>query len=407
MKDRETALGAQNTYTPAIRFKEFGGDWKEKEIGNVLMEVKRPIELKDSTLYQLVTVKRRNQGVVPRGLLKGVDILVKTYFVVRAGDYLISKRQVVHGANGIVPKSLDNAVVSNEYLVVTDNEYITTKFWTAISKRNEMHKIFFISSYGVDIEKLVFDVSDWKKRVVTIPKLTEQRRITDYLQQLDTLIAQHQQKYDKLLNVKKSLLEKMFPKQGTDEPEIRFNGFSGEWEEKALGRCFDERVERSAEGELISITINSGIKRFKDLGRHNNSSEDKSNYKRVEVGDIAYNSMRMWQGSSGYSPYKGILSPAYTVIVPKENANSLFFSYLIKKPEMIHIFQKRSQGITSDTWNLKFPAFSEIEVTHPNQEEQTKIGDLFKLLDTLINQHQTQLKKLGNIKQACLEKMFT
>jgi len=164
------------------------------------------------------------------------------------------------------------------------------------------------------------------------------------------------------------------------------------WEQRKLGECFDERQERSAEGELISVTINDGIKKFADLGRHDNSSEDKSNYKKVEVGDIAYNSMRMWQGASGYSPYSGILSPAYTVVIPKEGIDSLFFSYVFKKPQMIQTFQNCSQGITSDTWNLKFPAFSEIETTLPKVEEQREIAGCFRTLDDLITLHQRKQK---------------
>lgn len=190
------------------------------------------------------------------------------------------------------------------------------------------------------------------------------------------------------------------------KPAIRFAGFTDAWEQRKLGECFDERQERSAEGELISVTINEGIKKFSDLGRHDNSSEDKSHYKKVEVGDIAYNSMRMWQGASGFAPYSGILSPAYTVAVPKSDVDSLFFSYVFKKPQMIHTFQISSQGITSDTWNLKFPAFSEIETTLPKIEEQRKIAAYFKQLDTLITLHQRKYDKLQNVKKSMLEKMF-
>jgi len=149
---------AEKGNMPAIRFKGFSDEWEEYKIGDVLTEKKRPIELEDETTYQLVTVKRRNEGVVSRCLLKGKYILVKNYFEINAGDYLISKRQVVHGANGIVPNNLNMAVVYNEYLVIIGNEKITAEFWTIISKLPEIHKKFFLSSYGVDIEKLVFDV---------------------------------------------------------------------------------------------------------------------------------------------------------------------------------------------------------------------------------------------------------
>jgi type I restriction enzyme S subunit len=172
------------------------------------------------------------------------------------------------------------------------------------------------------------------------------------------------------------------------KPSIRFKGYTDDWEQRKLGECFYERQERSADGNLISVTINFGIKKFSELGRFDNSSDDKSNYKKVEVGDIAYNSMRMWQGASGYSPYSGILSPAYTVLMSQEGVDSLFFSYVFKKPKMIHQFQIHSQGITSDTWNLKYPALSEIETLLPKISEQKQIAAYFTHLDRLITLHQ-------------------
>lgn len=109
------------------------------------------------------------------------------------------------------------------------------------------------------------------------------------------------------------------------QPKVRFKGFTDAWEQRKLRDIFVERSERSGDGELISVTINSGVVKASELDRRDNSSENKSNYKIVEVGDIAYNSMRMWQGASGYSDYKGILSPAYTVITPRQGINSEFF----------------------------------------------------------------------------------
>lgn len=113
------------------------------------------------------------------------------------------------------------------------------------------------------------------------------------------------------------------------------------------------------DGELISVTINDGIKKFSELGRHDNSNDDKSKYKKVCAGDIAYNSMRMWQGASGCSPYEGIVSPAYTVLTPNSGINSKCMAYQFKLPATIHTFKINSQGITSDNWNLKFPAFEQ------------------------------------------------
>ena len=193
----------------------------------------------------------------------------------------------------------------------------------------------------------------------------------------------------------------------TNIPQIRFKGFNDVWEQCKLGNFFDERDERSGEGEMISVTINSGIKKFSELNRFDSKPQDLSKYKKVEIGDIAYNSMRMWQGASGYSPYSGILSPAYTVIIPKKGVSSRFFSYVLKKPEMIQQFEKHSQGLTQDTWNLKFPAFSKIFASAPKSlEEQNKIAETLIKLDNLITLHQRKHEKYTNIKKALLEKMF-
>lgn len=161
-----------------------------------------------------------------------------------------------------------------------------------------------------------------------------------------------------------------------------------DWEQRKVGDCFTERVESMPDGELISVTINDGIKKFSELGRHDNSNDDKSKYKKVCVGDIAYNSMRMWQGASGYSPYEGIVSPAYTVLSPNSGINSKCLAYQFKLPEIIHTFQVNSQGITSDNWNLKYPALSQIEIfVSKDEQEQAKIAKYFENLDNLITLH--------------------
>ena len=174
-----------------------------------------------------------------------------------------------------------------------------------------------------------------------------------------------------------------------------------------MGECFTERVESMPDGELISVTINDGIRKFSELGRHDNSNDDKSKYKKVCVGDIAYNSMRMWQGASGYSPYVGIVSPAYTVLSPNSGVNSKCLAYQFKLPGMIHTFQINSQGITSDNWNLKYPALSEIKIfVSTDEEEQAKIAEYFENFDRLITFHQQKITLLTKLKKAMLEKMF-
>lgn len=189
-------------------------------------------------------------------------------------------------------------------------------------------------------------------------------------------------------------------------PEMRFKEFEEEWVQSKLGDCFLERVERSAIGELISVTINNGVVKAADTGRADSSSADKSNYKRVEVGDIAYNSMRMWQGACGYSSYSGILSPAYTVVTPTNGVDVKFYYYLFKRTDSLYQFRINSQGLTSDTWNLKYPSFSKINCMVPKKPEQKRIAELFLHIDNLVSKLEQKLEKLRNIKQSLLNQMF-
>ena len=178
------------------------------------------------------------------------------------------------------------------------------------------------------------------------------------------------------------------------------------WEQRKLGEILKERKERSSIGELISVTINNGVVKADSLERKDNSSSDKSNYKVVCKGDIAYNSMRMWQGASGYSPYNGILSPAYTVLIPTEKVDSKFISYMFKKEKMLQQFQKYSQGLTSDTWNLKYPMLKDIPVLFPKIDEQISIRKHLDNISSLIALHQRKLDHLELMKKGLLQQMF-
>ncbi|WP_140182053.1 restriction endonuclease subunit S [Providencia stuartii] len=401
---------------PEIRFKKFTLAWKNKKIGSILAEIKRPVKLLDNEIYQLVTVKRRNEGIVPRSMLKGKNILVKNYYGIKAGDYLISKRQVVHGANGVVPECLDNAVVSNEYLVVTDSDEITAKFWSVISKRPEMHKLFFISSYGVDIEKLVFDVSDWKNRAITVPDVAEQNTITDYFQKLDVLINQHQQKYDKLSTLKKAMLEKMFPKQGETTPEIRFKGFNGKWEEvqfkeiAGVRRGLTYKPDDIAENGIIVLrSSNINVDRFELRKDDVQVNKNAVNIHCVKNGDILITSAN---GSSNLvgkhvvlcgltvdAVHGGFMLLAETDVPHFLNASMNTYWY-------DRFLSMNVSGGNGAIGNIKGSALEEEYLYIPKKEEQLAIGNYFQKLDVLVNQHQQQITKLNNIKQACLSKMF-
>ena len=161
-----------------------------------------------------------------------------------------------------------------------------------------------------------------------------------------------------------------------------------DWEQRKLGEVLKERTKRAQGGEeLLSVTIANGVIRQADSEKRNIASEDKSNYKIVRKGDIPYNSMRMWQGAVGNSEYDGIVSPAYTVLVPTDEANAKFFMEYFKKENSLQLFQRWSQGLTSDTWNLKYPTLSSMRFSMPSIEEQNRIASYFEQLDHLITLH--------------------
>ena len=242
---------------------------------------------------------------------------------------------------------------------------------------------------------------------VRFPGLSEQSAIGAALNEIDSLITLHQRKYDKLVIFKKSMLEKMFPKDGESVPEIRFAGFTDPWEQRKLGELFFESNERSSSMEILSVSVAKGIYPASESDRDTNPGASLVNYKVVHKGDVVYNSMRMWQGAVGSSDYDGIVSPAYVVARPTIELDSTCFGYLLKRPEMLYKYLCDSQGNSKDTQTLKYDRFADIEATMPaNLEEQRAISACLESVDHLITLHQRKLELLQNIKKSLLDKMF-
>ena len=159
--------------------------------------------------------------------------------------------------------------------------------------------------------------------------------------------------------------------------------------------------------ELLSVTMNDGVKSRSEIEGKDNSSEDKSNYKIVRKGDMVYNSMRMWQGANGISPCDGIVSPAYTVLMPKQEINNGYFAALFKSANLINEFRKNSQGMTSDTWNLKYPQIETIKVQIPSVSEQDKVSELFGVLDARIVAQAQLVESLKKYKRGAIKSLLS
>ena len=191
-------------------------------------------------------------------------------------------------------------------------------------------------------------------------------------------------------------------------PKLRFPGFDEPYVLHRIGDIYAERSERgAADMELLSVTMNDGVMQRSEIEGKDNSSEDKSSYKVVRKGDMVYNSMRMWQGANGVSPYDGIVSPAYTVLTAKLPICNDYFAALFKNYKLINEFRKNSQGMTSDTWNLKYPQIETIKVYLPVIEEQEKIASILVTLDKRIAAQAALVEQLKKYKRGALKAVFT
>jgi type I restriction enzyme S subunit len=373
--------------------------------------------LEDDQRYELITVKRRNEGVVSRGHLLGRHILVKNYAQLNAGDFVISKRQVVHGATGIVPPSLDGAIVSNEYLTAVDSEKLLTDFLTILSSLPAMRRKFFLSSYGVDIEKLFFDADDWRKRNVMLPNVEEQRRIAQVFRNLDRLIFLHHCKHEKLDALKSAMLQKMFPQPGSSVPEVRFTKFTSPWESIPLGKLgqpygglFGKTKEDFGVGEARYITY-MGVFSSAICGPAATAAiaVDKSQ-NAVKRGDVMFTISSETPEEVGMSSvWSGDDENVYLNSFcfgfrPLASLRSEFLAYVLRASAFRSRVRVLAQGISR--YNISKAKVMNIPISVPTEKEQERIGEYFCALDVLIEKHATQIQKLRQIKSACLEDMF-
>ena len=353
---------------------------------------------------QLLSVTM-NDGVKLRSELDGKDNSSEdksNYKKVCVGDMVYNSMRMWQGANGV---SEFEGIVSPAYTVLKPEANINNEYFAKLFKNTKLINEFRKNSQGLTSDTWNLKYQQIAPIKIKIPEINEQNKIAEFLSLVDKRIDKQRQLVENLKKYKRGLLSAIF------ERKIRFKNDNGndyqEWEKTPLGSIFNERTAR-ADGneELLAVTINEGIKKRNEIDLKDNSSDDKSNYKKVYIGDIAYNTMRMWQGASGVSKYNGIVSPAYTVISPSSEIDIEFFGYYFKYIKVIHIFQKFSQGLTSDTWNLKFPQFAEINLYLPSINEQKRIAAFLKSFDNKILNEEAFLNNLTKKKRGLLQQMF-
>ncbi len=237
---------------------------------------------------------------------------------------------------------------------------------------------------------------------VSVPPLPEQRKIVEILGTWDEAIHLIESLIEALQRRKKALMQLLLT------GEVRFPEFTAKWSHVKLGTLLSERREAGyVELPLVSITSNSGIVYRDTLDRRDTSNEDKSKYLRIWPGDIGYNTMRMWQGVSSVSQIEGIVSPAYTICVPREGVDAQFMGYLFKTPFVINKFRSYSQGLVDDTLSLKFDNFAEIAVSVPDIAEQKRIAEVLSTCDTEIQGTQEYKATIVQQKRGLMQQLLT
>ena len=241
------------------------------------------------------------------------------------------------------------------------------------------------------------------------PCIAEQRRIGEFFDRLDTLITLHQRKLELLRNIKKSMLDKMFPKGGSLYPEIRFAGFTDPWEQRKLGELYQKNDERNTDGLGSERTLSVASMTFNSTG---NGADESSlpNYKRLRLGDIAFEGHANKEFAYGRfvlnDAGNGIMSPRFTCLRPIVEQEYSFWKYFIHSEKVMRPILVNSTKSGTMMNELVVEDFLEQEILVPSLPEQRRIGAFFDRLDSLITLHQRKLELLRNIKKSMLDKMF-
>ena len=230
---------------------------------------------------------------------------------------------------------------------------------------------------------------------VLFPPLGEQRKIAEVLGVWDEAI-------EKQALRKRALMQRLL------SAKLRLPGFSEPWKIHKLQELFTERNETNrTDLPLLSITGDRGVILQTESEKRDTSNDDKSKYKRIAKGDIGYNTMRMWQGRSALSGLEGIVSPAYTIVVPNTDVDGYYMSVLFKQPRLIYDFWTHSQGLVGDTLNCKYRDFGQVHICCPPLAEQKAITEVLTAADREIELAKEKLERLRRQKRGLMQQLLS
>ena len=380
--------------SPAIRFAGFTDDWEERKI--------QDLADRHDNLRIPITASNRVSGNTPYYGANGIQDYVEGF--THDGEFILVAED---GANDLqdYPVNYVNfkVWVNNHAHVLQAKQFqADNKFLMNALKHTD------IEPYLVGGGRAKLNAGTMMEISFPIPTVAEQSRIGKFFFALDDRITLHQRAHDKTVNIKKALLEKMFPKDGEDKPEIRFAGFTGAWEQQEAVNIFKTTADKGyPELPVLAATQDRGMILREDTGI--NIAHDKKNeatYKRVIPGQFVIH-LRSFQGGFAHSNVEGITSPAYTVLEfnEAEKHYDWFWKYIFNSKSFVKRLETVTYGIR-DGRSISYDDFSEMVFKYPYFDEQKRIAEVFVTFDRLIALHKRELTKLQNIKKALLEKMF-
>ena len=399
------------TEMPSIRFRGFEDAWEQRKLGDVVKEITR----KDPESEAPIMMITANKGFIEqseRYAFNNAGESLKKYILLKKGELAYN-----HGASKLRPygscftlTTAENARIPFVYhcfSVENQNAEFMSIELNGAEIENQLRKIVSSGARMDGLLNISFD--EYTSVSVLLPGTEEQDRIADFFRHLDNLITLHQRKFEKLTNVKKSMLEKMFPQNGSSYPEIRFKGFTGAWEQRKFEEAFIERREKTEqenEDTMLSCAINGMFLNSELFGHFRGTTT--IGYLRVKKNDLILSAQNLHLGNANVNLRfeHGIISPAYKVYDLNE-CNPEFIQAWVKKDNTKNFFlAATTEGASQCRKNIEWETLGKQTIPMPSIDEQKQIGAFFKRLDHLITLHQRELEKLQSIKKALLEKMF-
>ena len=385
---------------PAIRFAGFTDPWEQRKFSNLTDRVSMQSSDPDLPQVEYEDIVS-GEGTLNKDLRdkEGGKTGIKFY----AGDVLYGKLRP-YLMNWLYPQF--NGVAVGDFWVLRATE-CDSSFLYRLVQTDGFQRLANVSS-GSKMPR-----ADWNlisQSFFAVPAdYAEQRVIAKSLAELDNLITLHQRKYDKLVVFKKSMLEKMFPKDGESVPEIRFAGFTDPWEQRKLGELYEKNDERNTFGLGAERTLSIATMTFNSEGNGADASS-LPNYKVIRVGDVAFEGHS--NKSFAYGRFvvnavaDGIMSPRFSCLRPKNSYPVRFWKYYIHSEQVMRDILVRATKSGTMMNELVIDDLFKQSIAVPQEVEQQAIGYFFSHLDTLITLHQRKLELLQNIKKSLLDKMF-